>query len=325
MKIAFFDLEGWEEEILRAEFEGHELMLFNDSLQNHLDELADAEAISVFIHSPVRKEEMERMPKLRIIATRSTGFDHIDLEEAKKRGIVVFNVPAYGQNTVAEFTFALILALTRKLLEAARRVKEGKFTTEGLRGMDLMGKTLGVVGTGRIGRHVIRIAKGFGMNVIAYDAYPNESLSEELGFEYVSFEELLEKSDIITFHVPYLPSTHHMLNQENIGKLKKGVIIINTARGPVIDTEALVKGLKEGIIGGLGLDVLEGERLMNVDDAAGLTEEQLRILEENHILLKHDNVIITPHTAFNTHEAVRRILDTTIQNLKEMPEGNRVA
>lgn len=325
MKIAFFDLEGWEEEILKNELAGHELMLFRDSLKGHLPELSDVDAVSVFIHSRIGKEEMDAMPNLKLIATRSTGYDHIDIDEAKKRGISVFNVPSYGENTVAEFAFALILALTRKIIQCRDRVRAGKFSTEGLRGMDLKGKTIGVIGTGRIGRHLIRMAKGFDMNIIAYDAYPNEDYAREMGYKYVSLDELLSSSDIISIHVPYLPSTHHLINMENIGKLKKGAIIINTARGPVIETEALVRGLNEGIIGGLGLDVLEGETLMNVDDAAGLTPEQLRILESNEILVKHESVIITPHNAFNTHEAVRRILDTTIRNLKEKPEKNRVA
>ncbi len=324
MKIAFFELEGWEEPAIREALKGHELLLFREALQEKIDDVKDADVVSVFIHSRVGKDEMEKMGSLKMVVTRSTGYDHIDIQEAKKRGIEVYNVPSYGENTVAEFAALLLLAVARKLTKAVEKVRIGEFSASGLRGVDIKGKTVGVIGTGRIGRNFIRIMKGFGCNVIGYDAYPNEKLAKELGFEYVSLDELARRSDFISIHVPYLPSTHHMVNKELVSKMKKGVIIVNTARGAVADTEALVWGLEEGIIGGLGLDVLEEEGEMGLEDLKSLSMDKRKVLEEDHFLLGHPNVVITPHTAFNTHEAVERILNTTLENITKRPERNRV-
>ncbi len=326
MKIAFFEVEGWEKDILEKELNGHELEFYSETLNEVVSRKdVDADVISVFIRSAVGREEMQRIPSLKSVTTRSTGFDHIDIDAAREMGISVFNVPSYGENTVAEFAIGLLLSITRKIPECIERAKSGRFSTNGLRGTDLKGKTVGVIGTGRIGRHFIKMVKAFDTEVIAYDAYPNEDLAREMGFKYVSLDELAERSDIISVHVPYLPSTHHMINRELIGKMKKGVIIINTARGGVIDTSALVWGLEQGIIGGLGLDVLEEEKFLGSCDLSVLGRDELMVLEENHYLLNHPNVVITPHNAFNTHEALERILRTTIQNILEKPEKNRVA
>src|SRR3989344_4390245 len=258
MKVHYFSAEPREEEYVRERTQAHEVAFHTGSLTSE-QTLSDpsAEAISIFIDSKIGVEELSRFPSLKLIATRSTGFDHIDLAAAKERGIAVSNVPFYGENTVAEFTFALILALFRRILDAHERVREvGSFSQSGLRGFDLAGKTIGVVGVGHIGVHVIRIAKGFDMQVITFDVHHDDALAARLGFSYASLEELLAKSDIISLHVPYNKHTHHLLSKSNIGKMKKGACLINTARGGVVETEALVAALRNGTIGAAGGDGL---------------------------------------------------------------------
>jgi D-lactate dehydrogenase len=255
-----------------------------------------------------------------MITTRSTGFDHIDLAGAKEKKIIVCNVPFYGENTVAEHTFALILALSRRLPESVDRAKKGDFSLDGLRGFDLKGKTLGIVGLGHIGQHVARIAKGFEMKVVAYDLKQDKKLAKEMGFNYASLEELLSKSDIITLHAPYNKTTHHLINSENINLIKKGAYLVNTARGALIQTEALLKSLSIGVLAGAGLDVLEEECFIK-EEAQLLSKEfpktcDLKTVLRNHILLQQKNVIATPHNAFNSNEALMRILDTTVLNIK---------
>ena len=204
MKIAFFEIQGWEKKILKKALKWHELIFSKDELSlENVGEYKNAEAVSVFIYSKVSRQVISKLPKLKLVATRSTGYDHIDLKEAAKRNIAVYNVPFYGENTVAEHTFALILALSRNVHKSYLRTVRNDFSIEGLKGFDLKGKMLGVIGAGNIGLHVIRIAKGFGMDVIVQDTHKNNFLSEVLGFEYTNnLEELLGKSDIITLHLP---------------------------------------------------------------------------------------------------------------------------
>ena len=219
----------------------------------------DATVLCTFIESKIDEDEMKRFPALKLIATRSTGFDHIDLAAAKTRGIAVANVPSYGENTVAEFTFALLLALSRRVIDADERVRGGAFSPVGLRGFDLAGKTIGVVGCGHIGTHVIRMANGFGMKVLGFDVVRNDELARTLNFTYTTLPELFATSDIVTLHVPYNAHTHHLVNRENIGTFKKGSYLINTSRGAVVETDALVEAIKSGVIAGAALDVLEEE------------------------------------------------------------------
>ncbi|HTK11607.1 MAG TPA: NAD(P)-dependent oxidoreductase [Ktedonobacteraceae bacterium] len=277
-----------------------------------------------FIHNHIGSAEMDTMPHLKLIATRSSGYDHIDLIAAKMRGITVANVPGYGEIAVAEHSFALMLALTRKIYEAVGRVKRGDYNLEGLRGFDLYGKTLGVVGAGAIGLHVIRIARGFGMHVLAYDVTQNRLLSEVLGFRYASLDEVLKQADIVSLHAPALASTYHMINRERLAHMKQGALLINTARGALIDTVALLWALKEGALGGAGLDTLEGEELWQGEKEEHelvLNAEQRQLLEINHALRAHENVLVTAHTAFNTREAAMRILDITIENVQDFLHG----
>lgn len=318
--VAFFEVEPWEEKYIREHLDGQiEFAFFDDPLTINNVELAEGyEIVSPFIYSDIDRDVINRLSELRMIATRSTGFDHIDLAACKERGITVSNVPSYGDNTVAEHTLALILALSRKILPSVERTRRGNFDLEGLRGFDLKGKTIGVVGGGHIGQHVIRMARGFEMNVVVFDVRQDELLARNLGFRYAPLEELLKISDIISLHAPYNPHTHHLINKRNIHMIKRGAILINTSRGGLVETAALVEGLSHGILRGVGLDVLEEEGLIKEERqllSHEYTHERLKIALETHLLLFRDDVIITPHNAFNSTEAVQRIMDTTIANI----------
>ena len=328
-RIVFYEIEDWEKDYVRERLQGYDLAFYNERLdEKNIRTARDADALGIFIYSEITKEVIDSIPNLKLVATMSTGYDHIDLKNAKEKGIEVCNVPSYGENTVAEHTFALILALSRKIIESAERTKRGDFSLEGLRGFDLKGRIIGIIGTGKIGKHVVRIAKGFEMNILAYDAYPDNNYAQQMGYRYVGLDELLSNSDIITLHAPYMESTHHMINTNNIGKIKKGAILINTARGGLVETNALIEALRQGIISAAGVDVLEEEcfireekqLLSNVFQATC----DLRVLLQEHMLMEQDNVIVTPHNAFNTKEALQRILDVTIENIKKFFEGNAV-
>jgi D-lactate dehydrogenase len=284
----------------------------------------DVEVLMPFIHSTVDREQMEMMPNLRFIATRSTGYDHVDLEAAAGKDIPVTNVPAYGENTVAEHTFALILALSRKVHHAWIRTQRGEYSMEGLRGFDLYGKTLGVVGAGAIGLHVIRIAKGFGMKVLAFDVNRNQLLADVLDFTYADLDDLLENSDIVTLHAPAIPATHHLINKDTLSQMKRTALLINTARGSLVDTTALAEALDAGRIAGAGLDVFEGEELMQHEDELLYepdAEGKLKLIVRAHRLQRRPDVVITPHIGFNSEEALRRILDTTAENIRAFLDG----
>lgn len=332
MKIAFFEAHGDEEKHLKTLLPGEEIFVVADELEaGKVPEGArGAEVVSIFVDSHVDAAVLEKLPKLKLIATRSTGYDHIDIKACQAKGIVVSNVPTYGEHTVAEHTFALILALSRKIFQSYERTERRRFNREGLQGFDLFGKTLGVVGTGNIGRNVVKIGLGVGMKVVAHDVRPNQAFAQEVGklgdFQYVdSLEKLLAQSDVVTLHVPYGPGTRHLINKENVGRIKRGALFINTARGGLVQTEALLWGLGEGILAGAGLDVLEEEGDM-FDDlkvwSRGIPDNKdIRTLLQNHILIARDDVILTPHNAFNSQEAVQAIFDTTVSNIKAYLAG----
>ncbi len=326
--IVFFEMEDWEEQFIRdSELQQHRPKIYRDRLTQDTVKLAsDAEVVSVFIYSTVNKAVLDEMPNLRMVATRSTGFDHIDLAECEKRGITVANVPYYGENTVAEHAFGLILSLSRKIYKAYTRTTRLDFSLEGLRGFDLKGKTIGIVGAGRIGLHVVRIAKGFGMDVLVYDVRHEQLLAEVLGFSYVGFDELLQRSDVISLHAPLNKATHHMINSENIHLIKRGAILVNTARGGLVETEALITALNQGILSGAGLDVFEGEETIKEDTALlarRLPGEELRDILLSYALLHRDNVVITPHIGFYSDEALRRIEETTVENIQGFIAGRK--
>jgi D-lactate dehydrogenase len=286
------------------------------------------EILSIFVNSRLNDVALSALPALKLIATRSTGYDHIDLDYCRKRRITVSNVPVYGDNTVAEHTFAMILALSRKVIQSHNRARSGDFSPAGLQGFDLRGKTLGVVGTGHIGVHVIRIARGFMMKVIAFDSRPDKRLADALDFDYAdSLDALLAASDIVSLHAPLLPSTHHMINRENIWRMKKGALLINTARGGLVDTDSLLEALEAGHCAGAGLDVFEGETLIKEEKQLLSNEyniEELRSVVKNLVLLRRENVVVTPHIAFNSTEAFERILLTTVQNIQALESGKAI-
>ncbi|HEX7117957.1 MAG TPA: hydroxyacid dehydrogenase [Longimicrobiales bacterium] len=329
MRITLCEVaEAWERRVLEQGLEAHELTFLADPLtSDSLGRAADPEILSVFIHSRVDAEALDRMPSLRLIATRSTGFDHIDVRACEERGITVSNVPRYGDNTVAEHTFGLILNLARRIHQAYNRTRACDFSLEGLEGTDLRGKTLGVIGAGRIGLHVIRIARAFGMTVQVHDVRPQPLLAEVLGFRYLSLEDVLRDSDVVSLHVPLLPETRHLMNRERFRLMRRGALLVNTARGAVVDTEALLWALDEGIVAGAGLDVLEGEELLAEEHHLFRTpgsEARLRELWCEHQLLARDDVIITPHMAWYSREARQRILETTIEDIRGFIEGRPV-
>jgi len=326
MRIACFELQDWEQDFLKQKFENTVDISFHTetlSLENAAN-AKDAEALVVFIYSSINKQVLDQLPNLKYIATMSTGFDHIDIEECKRRNIVVSTVPTYGENTVAEHAFALIFAISRRLIESVQRVKSGNFSPIGLTGFDLFGRTLGVIGVGNIGVHAIRIAKGIGMEVLAYKRTLEPKLAADLGFRFVSMDELLSQSDIITIHVPYNKETHHMINADAFQKMRDGVIIINTARGAIIDTDALVQAVQSKKVAAAGLDVLEEEPMLREEHELlhkEVDNEDLKTVLENHMLLNNPNVIITPHNAFNSREALERILNTTSDNIMGFLSG----
>lgn len=322
----FFDLEGWEEPYLREQLPDIEIRGTSELLlPGQIGPAADADIVSVFIMSRVTAAVIESLPNLRLIATRSTGFDHIELAACSPRGIVVSNVPYYGENTVAEHTMALILSLSRNVHRAYVRTVAGNYSLDGLRGFDLQGKRLGVIGAGSIGLHVVRMAKGFGMEVVASDLRQNRLIADVLGFQYVPLDELLATSDVISLHLPYSAGAHHLLNRERLATVKRGALLINTARGPLVDTDALLWALDSGILAGAGLDVFEGEDMVNREEQLLATpegaEEQIRAAMRLHLLQRRENVVLTPHIAFNSHEAVRRIIDSTIANIQAFVSG----
>lgn len=325
MKIAFFETNASDQEYLSLALTGHELFFFAEPLtEKNASQAGIYEIVSVFISSTINRAVIEQMKSVRLIATRSTGFDHIDIALCQEKNIAVSNVPHYGENTVAEHTFALILALSRNVHKSYARGQKGDFSIDGLIGFDLKDKTLGVIGTGRIGLHVIRIAKGFGMHVIASDVYHDVFLSEILHYTYAPLDEVLLQSDIVTLHVPYNEHTHHLINRKNIKNIKRGGLLINTARGGIVDNEALIAALDDGTLSGAGLDVLEGEEYIKEENQC-LQENcgptQARQIEQNRDLLDRDNVVFTPHIGFYSGEALRRILDTTIQNIARFALG----
>jgi len=325
MKVAFFEVEKWERERFRARLRDVQPLFFADTVQEvERGEFKDAEGLCVFIYSRLTRDVIMSLPRLRLIATRSTGFDHIDLDACRERHITVTNVPYYGENTVAEHTFGLILSLARNIHKAYLRTIRQDFSLEDLQGFDLKGKTIGVIGAGRIGLHVIRIARGFGMEALAYDIRRDRFIAEILGFKYVPLDELLASSDVISLHTPYSESTHHIINRDTLAKVKRGALLINTARGALVDTEALLWALDQGILRGAGLDVLEGEELM-MEEGYALRKEYsadvLRTFVRNQMLLRREDVVVTPHNAFNSREAAIRILETTIENIERFMEG----
>lgn len=327
MRIAVFETEEWEHAACVRLEAAHELECTAEPLTPaNAGQYVEAEIISAFIASDLSAEVLSRMPRLRLIATRSTGYDHIDLNYCANAGVAVCNVPDYGDPTVAEHAFALLLAVSRSLVEAAERTRRGDFSMEGLRGFDLGGRTLGVIGAGRIGRRVAQFGRAFGMSVVACDPRPDRAEAERIGYRYVSLDDLLRTADVVSLHVPGNPSTRSLISDADFARMKQGAVLINTARGGVVDPAALVRALTEGSLAGAGLDVVAEEPLVREEaeifrTGAMLAADQLQSLLATKTLLQLPNVVVTPHIAYNTREALCRIVDQTIENIEAFAAG----
>ena len=338
--IYFVETEPGDEEIYAHGLPGHDVR-FVPALA---EVGGDAEILVPFIGPKVTAEFLAAHPRLRFIATRSTATDHLELPACQARGVIVAHVPFHAETTVAEHTFALLLALSRRLREVMLAPKGGRFSYEATRGFELAGKTLGIIGMGHIGQRVARLAQAFEMHVLAHDVEQPASVAAALGFTFVPLDELLAHAEIISLHAPLTPATYHLLNRDTLAKCQRGVLIINTARGSLIETAALRAALDSGQVGGAGLDVLEDERLMRApaakiiaadiiahlrsDALAGEARDADRVRELEDLMLgdailARPNVVCTPHVAFNSIEAVERLQQMTVENITAFAAGRR--
>lgn len=320
MRVAVFSTKRYD----RSSFDaanaahGHELTFFEPHLTRETSSLAAGyPAVCAFVNDQLDAEVLERLATggTRFIALRCAGFNNVDLAAAGRLGLKVARVPAYSPHAVAEHTVGLMLVLNRKIHRAYARVREGNFSLDGLLGFDFCGKTVGIVGTGQIGRIVAEIMKGFGCRLLAYDVYPSDAC-RALGAQYVELDELLAGSDIVTLHCPLTPDTRYLINAERIARMKPGAMLINTSRGAVVDTRAVIAALKSGQLGSLGVDVYEEESEYFFEDVSQ------RAIADDVLarLLTFPNVIVTGHQAFFTAEALSAIAQTTLANLRDLEQ-----
>ena len=320
-RIIFFDIKDYDREFFEkyGKNYNYEMSFFKSrlSLENvHLTKGYDV--VCAFTNDDIGKETIDAMAEngVRLLAMRCAGFNNVSLKDIHNRFKVV-RVPAYSPHAIAEYTVGLILAVNRKINKAYVRTREGNFSINGLMGVDLYGKTAGIIGTGKIGQILIKILKGFDMKVIAYDLFPNQKVAEELGFEYVSLDELYANSDIISLNCPLTKDTQYMINRRSMLKMKDGVILVNTGRGQLIDSADLVEALKDKKVGAVALDVYEEEENYFFEDKSN------QVIEDDILgrLLSFYNVLITSHQAYFTKEAVDAITVTTLNNIKDFIEG----
>lgn len=323
MKVAVFSAKPYDRKFLdtaNAQF-NHELVYFEPSLRQNTASLAAGfPAVCLFVNDAADAPTLEILAAngTQVIALRSAGFNHVDLKAAADLGLTVVRVPAYSPYAVAEFAVGMVLTLNRKFHKAYNRVREGNFALDGLMGFDLQGATVGVVGTGKIGLIFAQIMRGFGCQILGYDRYPNSQFSEIAGSRYVDLPELLASADIISLHCPLTPETHHLINGAAIAQMKPGAMVINTSRGALIDTEAVIEGLKSQKIGSLGLDVYEQESDLFFEDLSN------EIIQDDVFerLLMFPNVLVTGHQAFFTSNAMENIAETTLANIATIAAGN---
>lgn len=322
MRIAFFDTHAYDrvsfEDVNRAF--GHEITYFESRLSPETAALARGyEAVCVFVNDQLNRKTLEalRAGGTRLVALRCAGFNNVDVGAAEELDMMVVRVPAYSPYAVAEHTVALLLAINRKVHRAYARVREGNFSLNGLVGFDLHGKTVGIIGTGKIGTVVARIMTGFGCRVLLYDQVPNEALASEIGARYVPLDEIYQQSDILTLHVPLASDNLHLIDARAIARMRRGALLLNTSRGGLIDTHALIEGLKSGQLGGAGLDVYEREAGLFFEDYSS------QVIQDDELarLLTFPNVVITGHQAFLTDTALRNIAETTLGNVTSVERG----
>ncbi len=319
-RIAVFSTKAWvvnSFNLVNNRFK-YEISYFESRMYKKTIPLAEGfDAVCVFVNDQLDAEVLEGLHKVgvKLVALRCAGFNNVDIEKAYTLGMGVVRVPAYSPYAVAEHTLGLILSLNRKYHKAYPRIRDGNFALDGLLGFDLHGKTIGLIGTGRIGQVFSQIISGFGCRILAYDKFPNKEMMER-GIEYVELQDLYRQSDIISLHCPLTHETFHMINEYAIAAMKEGVMIVNTSRGPLVDTNAVIEGLKKGKVGYLGLDVYEEEEELFFED---LSEEVIQ--DDQFVRLQtFPNVLITAHQAFFTKEAVNNISETTFENIKEYLE-----
>ncbi|WP_417014183.1 2-hydroxyacid dehydrogenase [Alistipes sp.] len=320
--VAFFGTQPYEQESFDAQNRdfGFEFRYFKGHLNRQTAVATHgAQAACIFVNDTADAAVIGELARngVQLLALRCAGYNNVDLEAAHARGIPVVRVPAYSPSATAEYTVALMLSLNRKIPRASWRTRDGNFSLQGLMGFDMNGKTAGVVGTGKIARIVIRILLGFGMQVLAYDLFPDDRFARQTGITYVPLDELYRRSDIITLHCPLTEATEHLIDEDSIARMKRGVMIVNTGRGGLIQTEALIEGLKSGQIGSAGLDVYEEESDYFYQDRSDT------IIGDDTLarLLLFPNVIVTSHQAFFTAEAMHNITRTTLQNIRDFFDG----
>ncbi|MDZ8105488.1 MAG: 2-hydroxyacid dehydrogenase [Nostoc sp. DedQUE12a] len=325
MKVAVFSTKAYDRKFLSAVNSStqHELVFFEPRLNRDTAILAAGfPAVCVFVHDQVDAPTLELLASrgTHLVVLRCAGFNNVDLQAAADLGVTVVRVPAYSPYGVAEHTVGLILSLNRKIHRAYNRVRESNFSLDGLLGFNLHQRTVGIIGTGKIGLILGQIMKGFGCNLLAYDVYRNSEL-EALGGKYVELPELFANSDIISLHCPLTPETHHLINAQAIEQIKPGVMLINTSRGALIDTQVVIEGLKSGKIGYLGVDVYEQESELFFEDLSG------EIIQDDIFqrLTTFPNVLITGHQAFFTAEALHNIAETTFANITDVEQGRPCA
>jgi len=324
MKIAFFDTHGFEKIVFQKENEqfNHEITFFETRLNEQSAHLANGySCVCAFVNDQLNEKTLQALADkgTQLIALRSAGFNHVDLVHAQSLSLRIVRVPEYSPYAVAEHAVALILSLNRKIHRAYNRVRENNFSLEGLVGFDLNQKTIGLIGTGKIGSVMAKILNGFGCRIIAYDIVQNPKLIE-MGVEYVSLDKIFINSDIISLHVPLTPQTRYIVDEKKLAMTKPGFMLINTGRGALVDTKALIKSLKSGHIGYAGLDVYEEEEGLFFED---LSEQ---ILQDDQLarLLTFPNVLLTSHQAFLTKEALENIAQVTLQNVSDFENGQQL-
>ena len=325
MKITFFGTQPYDRESfdrIRDAY-GFDICYHRSHLNANNVALAQgSDAVCIFVNDTADAGTIRQLAAMgvKLIALRCAGFNNVDLKAAAEYGIPVVRVPAYSPHAVAEHAVALMLALNRKVHRAYWRTRDGNFSLHGLMGFDMYGKTAGIIGTGKIARELIRILKGFGMKVLAYDIFPDAEYAAQAQVEYVTLDELYRRADIISLHCPLTDQTRYMINGDAIGKMKPGVILINTGRGQLIHTEALIEGLKEKKIGAAGLDVYEEEAAYFYEDTSD------RIMDDDILarLLSFNNVIMTSHQGFFTREALDSIAHTTLQNINDFDKHRKL-
>ncbi len=311
MRITFTSLKEQDIQFFKEKLRNFNVKFFNETIDKiPLEKIRDTEILSIFVFDRLDEKLISKLKKLKLIITRSAGVDHIDIEYCKKRGIKIAHMPAYSPKSIAEHTLAMILTLTRKLKKIGKNLEKMNYSqSEDIIGVDLDELSIGIIGTGKIGNWTAKLCKYLGMKVYAFDLVESEEL-KEMGIEYLDLDTILKIADIISLHVPYTPQTHHLINKEKINKMKKGAILINTARGLVVDLDSLYEAVKSGKIGGLGLDVFEDEDILilNRYEDGKVSDKNLKILKLNTL----ENVIITPHIAYYTRKAVNNIRNCTV-------------